>query len=167
MNIKLIFKVKYILLFGALFLTSFSQAKEMPQRLGLGLKNNTSESIPSVAVVYHLSKSTAVTGGFGLDTAKDNSNLQLHVGFRNVIFHESNLHFYTGGQLGILNYETLATGKRSGIDATLVFGTEFFFAGLENLGLTFEAGFGLSTIGSTRVRTVASDPFKAGIIFYF
>ncbi len=141
-------------------------AKEMPQRLGIGIKDNISRSLPSLAIVYHLDGNSALTGGFGLDTEKDNSSIQFNAGVRFVIFQEKNMHFYSGGQLGYLNYETAGT-KNSGIEFNLVGGAEFFFEGLENLGWTIEGGFGVSTAKNTRVRTIADNPFKAGMIFYF
>ena len=108
-----------------------------------------------------------MTGGFGVDTQKDFSAMQLQVGLRHVIFHENNLHFYAGGQMGLVNYENPADGKTSGFEANLIMGTEFFFTGLENVGFTFEGGLGLSSVKNTRVRTIANDPLKAGITFYF
>ena len=142
-------------------------SKEMPQRLGVGIKNNTSQSLPSLAVVYNLNGNLAMTGGFGIDTEKDNSALQMQVGIRHVIFHEPNLHFYAGGQAGLVSYENPIDGKNSGFEMSLLCGTEFFFAGLENVGFTFEGGLGLSSVKNTRVRTIANDPVRAGIIFYF
>lgn len=156
--------------FGIIFLTTlfcrFGFAKEMPQRLGVGIKDNISRSLPSLAVIYHLDGNSALTGGFGLDTEKDNSSMQFNVGVRYVIFQEKNLHFYSGGQIGYLNYEQ-ATTKNSGIEFNLVGGLEFFLEGLENLGWSIEGGFGVSTAKDTRVRTIADNPFKAGMIFYF
>ena len=69
--------------------------------------------------------------------------------------------------MGLVNFETPVDGKNSGFEANLIAGAEFFFAGLENIGFSFEGGLGLSSIKNTRVRTIASDPVKAGIIFYF
>ena len=156
--------------FGFVILTFLmgpgASAKEMPQRLGIGIKDNISRSLPSLAIVYHLDGHSALTGGFGLDTEKDNSSIQFNVGVRYVIFQEKNMHFYSGGQLGYLNYETAGT-KDSGIEFNMVGGAEFFLEGLENLGWTLEGGFGVSTAKNTRVRTIADNPFKAGMIFYF
>ncbi len=152
---------------AALFISAISFSKNMPQRLGVGIKNTTSESLPSLAAIYHLSENLAMTGGFGVDTRKDYSAMQMQIGIRHVIFQESNLHFYAGGQIGIVSFENPIDGKNSGFEADLLLGTEFFFAGLENIGFSFEGGLGLSSIKNTRVRTIANDPFKAGIVFYF
>lgn len=148
-------------------LTPWAQAKEMPQRLGIGIKDNTSQSVPSLAAVYHMSGNLAATAGFGIDTQKDYSALQAHLGIRHVIFHEKQLHFYAGGQVGLVTYENPVDGKKNGFEGALLLGTEFFFEGLENVGWTFETGVAVSSVNNTRVRTVADHPFKAGIIFYF
>lgn len=142
-------------------------AKPMPQRLGIGVKDNTVESIPSVYALYNVNDDFSFFGGLGLDTEKDYSKLAAHVGIRHIIFHESNLHFYTGGQFALIDYETPATGKDNGYEFQFLFGTEIFFAGLENVGFSIEGGVGVSSFEDTRVRTVAHSPFKAGILFYF
>lgn len=153
-----------------LFVASLSPqalSKEMPQRLGVGLKDNTSESIPSLAIVYNLNGMTAVTGGLGVDTKKDYSKFQINGGIRHIIFHENQLHFYAGGQLGLVTLENPTDNKNTGFEANVILGTEFFFTGLENVGFSFEGGIGLSTVAHTRIRTIADHPLKAGIIFYF
>ncbi len=147
--------------------SSLVSAKEMPQRLGVGIKNNTSESLPSLAAVYHVNGLTAVTGGVGVDTKKDYSKFQINAGIRHVIFHENQLHYYAGGQLGLVTFEDPIDGKENGFEANFLMGVEFFFTGLENVGFSFEGGLGLSSVKDTRIRTLADDPFRAGIIFYF
>ena len=48
-----------------------------------------------------------------------------------------------------------------------LFGTEFFFTGLDNLAFTFEGGIGVASVKDVRFRTIADDPFRAGLVFYF
>ena len=157
------------LLIVSLF-SSISFSKEMPQRLGVGIKNNTSEELPSLAAIYHINGLTAVTGGIGVDTKKDNSKFQINAGVRHVIFHEQQLHFYAGGQLGLVTFEEpTATGgeKNNGFEANVLMGAEFFLAGLDNVGFSVEGGLGLSSVKDTRIRTFGDSPLRAGIIFYF
>lgn len=144
-----------------------SQAKDLTHRLGVGFKNNTSMSVPSLAAVYYSSKDMAWTASAGFDTQKNNSSMQVSAGVRQMIYFENNLNFYAGAQAGIINYETTTTGKSTGFEVLAVGGAEFFFAGLENLGFTVEAGVGLSTANETRLRTTADDPLRAGVVFYF
>lgn len=162
MKFQTFFVLSLILLSG-----SFVWSKPMAQRLGVGIKDNTIFSLPSLAAIYHMNQDFAITGGFGLDTQKNLSRSQVNVGIRHVIFHENNLHFYAGGQAALVSEELSSTEKLSGMDFNIVLGTEFFFAGLENIGFSFEGGVGLSTYSETRVRTIADHPLKAGLYFYF
>lgn len=152
---------------AVMFSTQTTMAKEMPQRFGVGIKDNTSDSLPSLAAIYHVNGMSAVTGGVGVDTKKDYSKFQINAGIRHVIFHETQLHFYAGGQLGLVTFETPADGKENGFEANFLLGAEYFFTGLENVGFSFEGGLGLSSIKNTRIRTIADHPLRAGIIFYF
>lgn len=159
---------QFSLFFALLFLVGVSVfAKSMPQRLGVGIKDNTSQSIPSVMALYNLNDQFAFFGGFGFDTRKDYSTTQINVGIRHVVFHETNLHFYTGGQFAIVNIEDPINKKQNGFEVNALLGAEFFFTGLENIGFSFEGGFGLSSYKETRVRTIGDHPLKAGILFYF
>jgi hypothetical protein len=153
--------------FAVLFLTFTAQAKDLTHRLGIGFKNNTSQDLPSLAVVYYPTQTFGLTGGFGMDTKKDYNSTQVMLGARQIIYPEPNMNFYVAAQGAIVNYENPVDGKKSGIDVAGLFGVEFFFAGLENLGFTFEAGLSLSTANNSRFRTVGDDPFRAGMIFYF
>lgn len=148
-------------------ISSHAVAKDMTHRLGVGIKNNTSESLPSLAVVYHPEKNFAFTGGAGLDTRKGYNAFQLNAGMRRMIYFENNMNFYAGGQVGVVSHENPVTGKESGVEILALLGVEFFLSGLDNLGFTVEGGLGLATAGDTRFRTVADDPFRAGVIFYF
>lgn len=160
---------KTALIFATLLLVfgEIAFAKDMVHRFGLGVKNNTSENLPSLATVYFFAPDLAFTGGVGLDTQKNYSKFQLHGGVRKIVFSEPNLNFYTGAQVGVVNYEDPLNGKQSGFELLGIFGTEFFLTGLENLGFTFEGGFGVASLKDVRFRTIADDPFRAGLIFYF
>lgn len=166
--VKTFINFRKVILFSVVTIASVvAFAKPMAQRLGVGIKDNMSSSVPSMAGLYNVNDDFSILGGFGLDTKKDYSLFQVNVGVRHIIFHESNLHFYASGQLGLLNTENPTDGKQNGIDGRFVLGTEFFFAALDNIGFSFEGGFGISTLKETRVRTIADGPLKAGILFYF
>ena len=150
-----------------LFSAESAFAKDLTHRFGLGLKNNTSESVPSVAATYFPANDLAFTAGIGTDTKKDNSKFQIHLGIRKIIFSEPNLNFYSGAQVGLANYEDPVLGRQSGAELLGVFGVEFFFQGLDNVGFTIEAGMAVASLREVRFRTVADDPTRAGILFYF
>ena len=159
-----------LVVFVAVVPSSLVQAKDLSNRLGIGIKNNNSIDVPSMAAVYYPNADVGLTGSVGVDTEEDNSKFLANVGIRKILFREDHLNFYYGGQAGLVNFETpTATGsdKQSGFELNVVFGAEFFFAGLDSLGFSFEGGVGISSLDKTRFRTVGDDPLKAGLIFYF
>lgn len=157
-------KILFVLVF---FSMNSIYAKDLTHRLGVGIKDNLSKSLPSLAVIYYPSIELAFTAGAGLDTKKDNSASQINAGVRRVIFFEPNLNFYIGGQAALVSYEDPASGKSNGYELQAIAGTEFFFQGLENLAFTLEMGAGIVSLDNVRFRTVGLDPFHAGVIFYF
>ncbi|MEK2645296.1 organic solvent tolerance protein [Bdellovibrio sp. BCCA] len=142
------------------------EAKELSNRLGVGVKKNTSLDLPELAAVYHFAPDLSVTGGLGIDTQKDYSKFSFNAGVRRVVFKEDNMNFYMGGSVGLVNFET-AGDKESGFELNALFGGEFFFTGLDSLAFTFEGGVGVISADNVRFRTIADGPFNAGIIFYF
>ncbi|HWU41824.1 MAG TPA: hypothetical protein VN132_00260 [Bdellovibrio sp.] len=142
------------------------QAKDLTNRLGVGVKSHETLDLPELAVVYNPTNEISVVGGLGIDTKEDESKFAANAGIRRIIFKEDNMNFYMGGTFGFVNYETKAD-KQSGIELDALFGVEFFFTGLESLGFTIEGGAGVISTSNVRFRTIADSPFRAGIIFYF
>src|SRR5262249_25163327 len=134
---------RHLICIALLLGTATAEAKDLTSRLGVGIKDNLSQELPSLAVVYWPNADIAVTGGAGVDTQKDESKLGLTGGLRRVLFREDNLNFYFGGQLGLVNYE-FAGDKQSGFELNALFGAEFFFHGLDSLAFTFEGGVGVA-----------------------
>lgn len=142
------------------------EAKELTNRLGVGVKKNTALDLPELATVYHMAPDISVTGGLGIDTQKDASRFSFNAGIRRAVFKEDNMNFYMGGSVGLVNFET-ANNKESGFELNALFGGEFFFTGLDSLAFTFEGGVGVVSADNVRFRTIAEGPFNAGIVFYF
>ncbi|MGZ3775855.1 MAG: organic solvent tolerance protein [Bdellovibrio sp.] len=158
---------KIVFVFCLTVFTVSVDAKDLTNRLGVGVKRNTSlGDFPELAIVYNPIKDIAVTGGLGIDTQKDYSKFAFNAGLRHVVFKEENMNFYMGGVLGIVNVES-AGKKESGFELNALFGGEFFLTGLESLSFTFEGGVGVISTDNVRFRTIADGPFSAGIIFYF
>ncbi|WP_413578636.1 organic solvent tolerance protein [Bdellovibrio sp. HCB290] len=159
------------LVFAVLTGVSVAEAKDLTNRLGVGVKSHSTLDLPELAVVYNPSSEIQVTGGLGIDTQKDQSKFAAMAGVRRIVFKEQNMNFYMGGTIGLLNWEELNDAgtreKQSGFELDAVFGGEFFFTGLESLGFTFEGGVGVISADNVRFRTIADSPFRAGIIFYF
>ena len=156
----------FLFVFIAILPSILVQAKDLSNRLGVGVKNNNSMELPAIAAVYYPNADIGLTGSIGVDTEEDNSKFAANVGIRKILFREDHLNFYYGGQAGLVNYEVLGN-KESGFEMNVVFGAEFFLAGLDSLGFSFEGGVGLSSLDKTRFRTVGDHPLKAGLIFYF
>ena len=155
------------ILISIFLLGANAEAKDLTHRLGIGFKNNTSQDLPSLALVYYPSANFGFTAGVGTDTKKDYNSFQALAGARFIVYPETNMNFYTAGQAAVISYENPIDGKKNGIEVAGLFGVEFFLTGLENLGFTFEAGVSMNTVNNTRVRTVGDDPFRAGLLFYF
>ncbi len=161
-SLHLIFLTATILGFAAT-----ASAKDLSNRLGIGYSDQFSEPLPSVAMKYWPDAKLGFGVALGIDTQKDNSRFGFMARLYRVIFTEENMNFYMGTGAGILSVETL--GKTdSGFELTGFFGSEFFLPGLENLGITFEAGVGVTSVSSeVRFRTFGDSPIRAGMTFYF
>ena len=147
-------------------LTQSASAKDMVNRLGIGVKNDTSIQLPSLSVNYYPTSEIGLTGGLGIDTEKNGSRFSFSGGVRRIVFKEDNLNFFMGGELGLINRE-IAGIKESGFFLSGLFGAEFFLSGLENLSLSFQGGVGVVSLKDVRFRTIADAPFAAAVTFYF
>ena len=144
-----------------------ASAKDMSHRLGLGYKNQFGVDLPGIAAQYYPGPDIAVSGVLGVDTQALNSRFGLMGKVHRIVFHEDNLHFYLGAGAGILSAQTNGSTD-SGFELLGFGGVEFFFAGLENLGFSFEFGADIDSMSSAvRFRTVGDSPLRAGITFYF
>ena len=156
----------FMSLFLVLSTANSVQAKELTNRLGVGVKSHEILDLPELAVAYHPAKDLEIVGGLGVDTKKDASKMAINGGVRRIVFKESNMNFYMGGNLGYVNSEVVGS-KYSGFELNVVFGGEFFFTGLDSLAFTFEGGAGVISADNVRFRTIADNPLRAGMIFYF
>lgn len=143
------------------------QAKELTNRLGIGIKNSSSMDVGELAAAYYPNPDIGITGGIGIDTQKNASRFAFNAGIRRIVFKEEHMNFYMGGALGLINYEQIDGDKKSGFELNALFGAEFFFTGLDSLAFTFEGGAGVVSTDDVRFRTIADSPFRAGILFYF
>jgi len=154
------------ILLGLSMVSNTASAKELVNRLGIGVKNDTSIGIPALSVSYNPTTEIGLVGGLGIDTRKDYSSFALSGGVRRIVFKEDNMNFFMGGELGLINQE-VATVKSSGFYLSGLFGAEFFLAGLENLSFSFQGGVGIVSLKDVRFRTVADAPLQAAVTFYF
>ncbi len=155
--------------FVALFVLSPrpALAKDMANRLGIGYEDQFSVDMPGIAAKFYPSHDVGVSGVVGIDTQQGASRFGLLGKIHKIIFHEDNLHFYMGAGAGTLSSQSAGT-TNSGFVLMAFCGAEFFFAGLENLGFSFETGVGVDSVSNAvRFRTFGDSPLRAGITFYF
>jgi len=165
-SVRLIYCLALLLGFN-LFINSTAQAKELTSRLGVGYANQFSTNLPSLAVRYYPDPKIGVGAELGVDTNEGNQKFGLAARLYRIVFTEDNLNFYMGTAAGVISEEQNNTTS-SGFELSGYIGTEFFLPGLENLGFSFEAGVGVSSVSSqVRFRTIGDSPFQAGLIFYF
>ena len=143
------------------------QAKEMNQRLGVGPKKPFSFGLESIAVHYWPNADYTITGALGIETTKDMSSFGLQGGIRRLLYGERNMNFFVGGAFGLVSTE-IGGENNSGFELSALSGAEFFFEGLENLGINFQMGVGVVSLKSSNsFKTIAQSPVEAGFIFYF
>jgi hypothetical protein len=160
------YAIPFVILAMMLF-SSMGFSKELSNRLGVGYANQFSTDMPSLAVRYYPDPKLGVGAELGIDTNEGSSKFGFLAKIYRVIFTEDNLNFYMGTGAGIISIEE-NNKSNSGFEITGFCGAEFFFTGLENLGFSFEAGVGVTSIKSAvRFRTIGDDPIKAGLTFYF
>lgn len=158
--------MKHFLLFLVFIFSSPSLAKDMSSRIGFGYSDQFSvDNLESVAVRYYSEHTYGYSAAVGIDTTDKNNRYGALLKAYKIIFPEKNLNFYMGAGLGFLSVE-VGSDKDSGVEVMGIIGAEFFLPGLDNLGFSFEAGLGVSTVGETHLRTIGDHPLKAGIIFY-
>jgi len=146
-----------------------AQAKDLSTRLGVGYSNQfgLNQDLPSIAVRYYPNGDYGIMAALGVDTEEDNSRFGAQFKILKLVFKEDNLNFYTGAGAGLVSREE-NNKNDSGFDLSGFVGAEFFLPGLENLGFSFEAGIGVTSIDNeVRFRTIGDHPLRAGIMFYF
>lgn len=146
--------------------STVASAKELANRLGIGVRNDTSIDIPALSLKYWPTTEIGLVAGLAIDTEKDYSRFALSGGVHRIVFKEDNMNFFMGGELGLINRE-VNTEKQSGFYLSGLFGAEFFLAGLENLSLSFQGGVGVVSLKDVRFRTIGDTPLQAAITFYF
>lgn len=163
--------MKKIIITAVLFVassisSSISAAKDMESRLGVGYKEVSAVSLPALAVSYFPSSDYGLLGFIGIDTRDQNSSSVFGVTLRRILFKENQLNFFLGGSGMVLSQE-VSGDSSSGFEANAIAGAEFFLSGLDNIGFSFEAGFGVTNLKKTRFRSFGDSPLKAGMFFYF
>lgn len=149
--------------FLVVFLATFAEAKDLSNRLGIGYRNQTNSDLHGLTMQYWPGSDLGLSATMAIDTQTNNSKFGAMLRLYRVIFPEDNLNFYLGAGAGLLSLET-AGSNQSGFELQGFAGTEISFAGLENVGFSFEAGTAVISLSSgSRFRTFGG----VGAIFYF
>ena len=158
---------RILIVLGILIVAQPLMAKSLINRLGIGYQNQFGEELPAIAARYYPYEDLGFSAALGVDTESNNSKFGLLVKIYRAIFLEEHMNFYMGAGAGLLSIEKSGQSD-SGFELSGFVGAEFFFMGLDSLGLTFEAGMGITSVKSgVRFRTIGDHPLRAGIIFYF
>jgi hypothetical protein len=162
---------RLLLVVSVLFVAVTGWSKELSNRLGVGYADQFSENLPSMAIRYFPDPKLGVGAALGVDTKENEAKFGFMVKLYRLIFVEDNMNFYMGTGAGLISIEettTTSTESDSGFELSGFCGAEFFLTGLENLGFSFEAGVGVTSIRSeVRFRTIGDSPIRAGLTFYF
>lgn len=148
-------------------LPNFAWSKDLANRLGLGYSDQFSTDLPSLTAKYFPSNELGLSAAMGINTGPGNSKFGLLFKVQRVIFPEDNLNFYMGAGAGLLSTK-VDTKNESGFELMGFAGAEFFLTGMDSLGISFEAGVGITSVSSgVTFRTIGDHPLRAGLIFYF
>lgn len=162
-------RIQGLALICMLFFSSVTFAKDLTSRLGVGYANNFGvvNNMPSLAARYFPNDLYGISGSLGVDTEDNASRFGILAKLMRIVFREQNMNFFVAAGGGIVSRE-LNGSTDSGFEGQATFGGEFFFAGLDSLSFTFEAGLGVTSISSeVRFRTIGDHPLRGGILFYF
>lgn len=164
--------ITILLFISAVLFSNQGWSKDLASRLGIGYSNQLAEDLPAVTARFYPNSLLGFSLALGVDTRQSSSRFGALAKMYRIIFTEDNLNFYLGAGAALSSYETMdstgVTANKSGFELMGVFGAEFFFAGLENVGFSFEAGVGVNSNSTgTRFRTIGDHPFKGGVTFYF
>ena len=141
-------------------------ALDRTARLGLGMSNQLLGDYPAISFKLQKSKTFA----FGGLLSYNNRSLGgwgagLKI-YRN-IFDEPQLNFYTSLLGALINEKISETESESGFQFDLTLGSEFSFANLNSIGMSFEFGLSLNKLEDDFILEVANHSFVvAGIHFY-
>jgi hypothetical protein len=160
------------IVFMILLVTNQAQAVDLTHRLGVGFADQfptttTYGNLPSIAVRYYTQGDLGFGVNLGVRTADNDSRFGLGVKMMKVIFPEDKMNFYMGASASLLSSK-VANVNDSGFELTAFVGSEFFWPDLPSLGVSFEAGVGITSLSNgVSFRTIGDHPFRAGMVFYF
>jgi hypothetical protein len=157
------------LIFLLILLSSGAFGADLRGRMGLGMTNQLANGVPALSLKIQQSKTFALGGIVGFKSDQDQTLYGAGLKLYRIIFDEPQLNFYLAGLLASENYLNSQSKVETGYQMDGTMGTEFHFAGLESLGLSFE--FGLSVrkaepTGGSSFETLGDGFLKSAVHFY-
>jgi hypothetical protein len=168
MEVRMILKIKFFLIFCLLAFSITGRPSSHIKRIGIGLSNQFINDIPAISLKIQRSRNFALGTLFSYDSNDNKGGWGFGIKFYNVIIEEPNLNFYSAFMGGILNQQgSENTGSRTGFQIDLTLGSEFHFNKIESLGFSFEFGISLSKIDDFVVKIVGHNFITSSVHFYF
>jgi hypothetical protein len=153
-----------LLLALGLFVSGLSSAsaKDLSNRMGVGISNIGNKTTESVSLDWQLTNATGVEANFGLATQSDAGGWDLGFRASRNLFIEENMLFslFVGAAL---KQNKVAGASSTGYLIETGVGSKFFFEGLPNLGFSFRGAFQIVDIGDLKLQIAPIF----GIHYYF
>ena len=140
-------------------------AMERIGRLGVGVSGQLKNNFPATSIKFQQSRSLAIGGLLALSTDSGQGGYGMGLKLYRMIFDEPQLNFYLSLMGGLLK-ETQGAVSSSGFQLDFTAGSEFSFAGISSLGMSFEFGLSLRQMDEFIIETVGNHFVTAGIHFY-
>ncbi len=134
-------------------------------RLGVGMSNQLNNNFSALSFKLQKGPSFAMGGLLAFNTDSNSGGYGAGIKAYKILFDEPQLNFYASALVALLNQKTASTSN-SGFQLDLTLGSEFFFAGLNSLGFSFEFGVSMSKLDEFTIQTAGYHFITAGIHFY-
>lgn len=160
--------MKQLIFIFFMFVSYLAEGNDLRGRAGIGASNQLGNELPALSLKIQTTKTFAMGAILGFRSNQDETLYGAGVKFYRIIFDEPQLNFYMAGLIASENFIKDNSSMKNGfqIDGTL--GTEFHFAGLESIGLSFEMGLSAREVssGGTSFQTLGDQFLKAAFHFY-
>ena len=163
--------IRFCLAFSILLSSLSAWAVDRRGRLGIGLSNELNLDTPLFSFKLQNSRSFALGGIVGFDTAKETGSSSAGLKFYHNIFQEPQLYFYSAFLGAFSKQKSRDTTQRVGPDNNLQFnltlGSEFSFAGLQSLGFSTEVGVCFYKSDELTIKTAGGSTFLIGSVHFY
>jgi hypothetical protein len=150
-----------------LFLSVAASARHLESRTGFGLTLHSFQQIPALSMHYHMTDYQSAVVLAGVNTDPDEKSFVMGGKYYQNAHLEENLNFYVGIGGFLISSKSGQPSSATGFEIDGLFGAEFFFAGLPNLGIQFETGVGVRTLRQVSIATIGSGFLGGAIHYYF